>query len=125
MGLRDRFKKGAEEKKSEDIGGLVTENQAAYGTSGLSGNATASSASTLGPAPASPGGEASSGGDKGIGESGGVANLDIFTQETSGDEGNSLAKLLPEVDINDLLRECHEIADLLRQQDEERANNQR
>ncbi len=119
MGLKDRFKKGSEEKKSEDIGGLVTENQAAYGTSGLAGNATSSPQSTLGPAPS--GGGTPAGGDKGIGESGGIANLDIFTQETSGDEGNSLAKLLPEVDINDLLRECHEIADLLRQRDEERA----
>ncbi len=119
MGLRDRFKKGAEEKKSEDIGGLVMENQAAYGTSGLSGSAGASSQGTLG-APASGGGAAPAG-DKGIGESGGIGNLDIFTQETSGDEGNSLAKQLPEVDIHDLLRECHEIADLLQERDERAA----
>lgn len=119
MGLKDRFKKGPEEKKSEDIGGLVTENQAAYGTSGLAGNATAASPSTLGPAPAS-GGEQPPGSDKGIGEAGGMTNLDIFTQETSGDEENSLAKLLPEVDIHDLLRECHEIADLLHERDEQR-----
>lgn len=120
MGLRERFKKGAEERKSEDIGGLVTENQAAYGTSGLAGNATASSPGTLGPAAPASGRGSSSGSDKGIGESGGIANLDIFSQETSGDEENSLAKSLPEVAINDLLRECHEIADLLRERNEQR-----
>ncbi|MBM3133267.1 MAG: hypothetical protein FJZ95_09610 [Chloroflexi bacterium] len=119
MGLRDRFKKGTEEKKAEDIGGLVMENQAAYSSGTLSGGASGSSQGTLSPASqgslGSAGAPAAEKGGGGTTDVGGMANLDIFAQETTGDEGNALAKLLPEVDIQDLLRECQEIADRLRE----------
>lgn len=119
MGLRDRFKKGSEEKKGEDIGGLVIENQAAYSTGTLSGGPAGPPQSTLTPTPQGSSGSASvpTASDKGggTGELGGMSNLDIFAQESTGDEGNALAKLLPEVDIQDLLRECQEIADRLRE----------
>ena len=39
-----------------------------------------------------------------------AASLDIFSMETGEDEeGNTLARQLPAVDIHDLLRECHEM----------------
>lgn len=43
------------------------------------------------------------------------SSLDIFSAESEGgEEENSLLKSLPEVDVNDLLRECQEIASRLR-----------
>ncbi|MFC2027358.1 hypothetical protein ACFLU3_01590 [Chloroflexota bacterium] len=60
--------------------------------------------------------------DSGGGSSGssGLDGLDIFSQEEAGDEEeNKLAALLPEIDINDLLRECREVADELAKGQEE------
>ncbi|MDD5093396.1 MAG: hypothetical protein PHV74_03315 [Dehalococcoidia bacterium] len=49
-------------------------------------------------------------------KTGGLSAMDIFAAETAeSDEGNQLAKQLHEVDINDLLTECKEIAAKLRQ----------
>ena len=47
-------------------------------------------------------------------EDGGVlSSLDLFSQETVEEEGNLLAKQLPELDINDVLEECREVLRLL------------
>lgn len=50
--------------------------------------------------------------DSGGGSGGsGLDGLDIFSQEEAGDDQeNRLAAALPEVDIQDLLRECKEVA---------------
>lgn len=62
----------------------------------------------------------SGGGSSGSSGSSGLDGLDIFSQEEAGDEEeNKLAALLPEIDINDLLRECREVADELAKGQEE------
>ncbi|NQT74561.1 MAG: hypothetical protein HQ553_17630 [Chloroflexi bacterium] len=77
----------------DQIGGLVKNDPETQKTN----------AGSLGQPPKSDSGGGSSGG--------GLDGLDIFSQEEAGDEEeNRLAALLPEVDINDLLRECREVA---------------
>lgn len=81
----------------DQIGGLVKNDPETQKTN----------AGSLGQPPKSDSGGGSSGGS-------GLDGLDIFSQEEAGDkEENRLAALLPEVDINDLLRECREVADEL------------
>ena len=43
-----------------------------------------------------------------------LSSLDIFTEETGEDDGYKLSKVLPDVDIEDLLTQCQEIAALLK-----------
>ena len=55
--------------------------------------------------------QSDSGGGGDSGGSSGLDGLDLFTQEEAGDEEeNKLATSLPEIDIQDLLRECKEVA---------------
>jgi len=117
MGLRDRLKKGSEENKPESIGGIVDENEVIPDEASISEEDTGFSQhdSELPSPPPPPEPPAPASEEKKPEEAGsGLGSLDIFTQEASGDdEGNKLAEQLPEVDLQDLLRECQEIASRL------------
>lgn len=91
-------------ENSEQIGGLTSENQEVQKTN----------TSSLGQPKQSDSDSGSSGGG------GALDSLDIFSQEEAGDdEENKLAAQLPDVDIQDLLRNCKEIAAELAQGGEE------
>jgi len=116
MGLKDKLKKSSDGNKPEIIGGLadsgempvaeaISEQKAATPPPSPPPPPPASAGSTLG------GGTLGQKEEKSSGDSGALSGLDLFTDETADEaEENTLAAELPEVDIQDLLSECKEMA---------------
>ena len=121
MGLKGKKNKDIEKNKPETIGGLTDS-----GEISMEEITAQQSDETPPPSPPPPpvstgstlGGPAPTKKEEKPDVGGGLSGLDIFSEETGGEEGgNKLAEELPEVDIHELLDECREISARLAEYD--------